>query len=88
VLCSKANLTRIRMSENTIYFKPTKKVKFARSFNHLVPGMLLLLLGIESLSHGDSEHLVFALLEIGAGAALMISFIRDMRQSMPFQSPR
>jgi len=46
-----------------------------------VPGVLLLLMGIESLSHGDSEHLVFALLGIGAGAALIISFIRDMRQS-------
>lgn len=69
------------MPENTIYFQPTKKVKFARSFNHLVPGVLLLLIGIESLSHGDNEHLVFALLGIGAGAALMISFVRDMRQS-------
>jgi len=69
------------MPENTIYFQPTKKVKFARAFNHLVPGMLLLLIGIESLSHGDDEHLVFALLGIGAGAALIISFIRDMRQS-------
>ena len=69
------------MPENTIYFHPTKKVKFARAFNHLVPGVLLLLMGIESLSHGDSEHLVFAVLGIGAGAALIISFIRDMRQS-------
>lgn len=69
------------MSENTIYFHPTKKVKFARAFNHLMPGVLLLLMGIESLSHGDTEHLVFALLGIGAGAALIISFIRDMRQT-------
>jgi len=69
------------MPKSTIYFQPTKKLKFARAFNHLVPGALLLLIGIESLSHGDSEHLVFALLGIGAGAALIISFIRDMRQS-------
>ncbi len=69
------------MLENTIYFQPTKKVKFARAFNHLAPGMLLVLMGIENLSHGESEHLVFALLGIGAGAALIISFIRDMRQS-------
>lgn len=69
------------MPENTIYFQPTQKVKFARAFNHLVPGVLLLLVGIESLSHGDSEHLVFALLGIGAGTALIISFIRDMRQT-------
>jgi hypothetical protein len=69
------------MPENTIYFQPTKKVKFARAFNHLVPGMLLLLLGIENLSHGESGHLVFALLGIAAGAALIISFIRDMRQT-------
>lgn len=68
------------MPENTIYFQPTKKVKLARAINHLVPGMLLFLMGIESLTHGDTEHLVFALLGIGAGAALIISFIRDMRQ--------
>lgn len=69
------------MPENTIYFHPTKKVKFARAFNHLVPGILLLLMGIENLSHGESEHLVFALLGIGFGAALIIAFIRDMRQT-------
>ena len=68
------------MKENTIYFKPTKRVKFARSYNHAVVGVLLFILGIESLSQSETEHLIFALLGIIAGAAVFISFIREMRK--------
>lgn len=68
------------MPENTIYFQPTKRKKFTRSFNHVLAGVLLLLLGIENLSQHGSEHLIFALLSILAGAAVFISFIREMRQ--------
>ncbi|MGH7451649.1 MAG: hypothetical protein ACRENG_09915 [bacterium] len=68
------------MKENTIYFKPTKRVKFARSFNHALVGVLLVILGIESLSHRETEHLVFAVLGIVAGAAVFISFVREMRK--------
>jgi uncharacterized membrane protein YobD (UPF0266 family) len=68
------------MAENTIYFQPTKRKKFARSFNHVLAGVLLLLLGIENLSQHGSEHLIFALLSILAGAAVFISFVREMRQ--------
>ncbi len=69
------------MAEDTLYFKPTRRAKLARSFNHVIPGVVLLLLGIESLMHRDTEHLAFALLSIGAGAAVVISFAREMRQS-------
>lgn len=68
------------MPDNTIYFQPTKRKKFARSFNHVLAGVLLLLLGIENLSQHGSEHLVFALLSIVAGAAVFIAFVREMRQ--------
>jgi hypothetical protein len=68
------------MPDNTIYFQPTKRKKFARSFNHVLAGVLLLLLGIENLSQHGSEHLVFALLSIVAGAAVFIAFVREIRQ--------
>jgi hypothetical protein len=68
------------MKENTIYFKPTKRVKFVRSFNHALAGVLLMILGIENLYHRETGHWVFGLLAIVAGAAVFISFVRDMRK--------
>ncbi len=60
------------MKENTIYFKPSKRVKFARSFNHALVGVLLVILGMESLSHRETEHLVFALLGIEAARNVIL----------------
>ncbi|MCG3118241.1 MAG: hypothetical protein ALAOOOJD_00404 [bacterium] len=69
------------MAENIIYFQPTKRKKFARSFNHVLAGVLLLLLGVENLSQHGREHLIFAILSILAGAAVLVAFVRELRQS-------
>jgi hypothetical protein len=69
------------MNESTIYLKPNKRMKFARSFGHVTPGIILVLSGLEGLASAGREHLWLALLSIAAGAAVVIAFIREMRHT-------
>lgn len=69
------------MNETIIYLKPNRRKKFAQSFGHVLPGIILILSGMESVLPGDTKHLAFAALSILSGAAVVISFILEMRRS-------
>ena len=48
------------MNESTIYLKPTRRQKLAQSFGHVLPGVVLLAAGVESLFKGETGHLPLA----------------------------
>lgn len=48
--------------------------------NDLLPGILLLLSGLESLDGGESAHAQFAYLNIAAGIAVIAAFLYEVRR--------
>jgi hypothetical protein len=57
----------------------TEKAKRGKLFAHLSPGILLLLIGVEALISGTSEHLWLDLLSIAAGLGLLFLLRREIK---------
>jgi hypothetical protein len=74
--------------EDIIYYRSTRRAKIGKSINHVFVGVLLLLIGVESLLHQETKHLVFDILSIVAGAALIFSFVHELRRPEKAEHPR
>ena len=67
------------MNELTIDFKPTEKFRRSQMLGHLMPGVLLLLAGIESLLSDEAQHIWNPWLNIIAGGSVLTAIIYEFK---------
>jgi hypothetical protein len=67
------------MNELTIHFKPTEKFRRAQMLGHFMPGVLLVLSGLEYLLSDESGHVWSPWLNIIAGSLVITTIIYEFR---------
>jgi len=66
--------------EKVIPLVPTSAFRRRMMMNHAVPGLALLLLGVEALTGGGEAHVASGWLNIAAGGAVIVAIARELRK--------
>lgn len=67
------------MNELTIDFKPTEKFRRSQMLGHLMPGVLLLLTGIESLLSDETQHIWNPWLNTITGSSVLAAITYEFK---------
>ncbi len=71
--------------EKIVPFVLNRKAKQRMMVNHLIPGAMLLILGVEALSGGGDAHIYSAWLNIVVGVAVIVAVVRELRKKSPHE---